>query len=529
MQSLQSPTPERQAIQHALLRVERRLRLNRTLHLTALLAGLLLVGLITWRLLDWLGDAAPAASALVVLLGLLAGIGLVLWLVAALLGRPIKPTDAAGEADRRARLHDELTSAWWFMRDGERPGRAATDWIDLQLRRAARTAGTLQPERLVPLRLSRIAAAALAGGVILLVLTWSAKPLEPTVHEEASGPAPVEDGQVRAMRELVEGLPKTEARRRLESALQTLESGSATPQERQRALAQAQDAVDQIRMDAAGSREGLQRLSQMLAGQKGLEEVADALAKGDAKRAADLLAKVQADNPAAPSGNSPQPSEALGDRPIEQAVQQLTDAMAEPQGARPTDDALKASVERLNEIAKQLAAANYVNEAWKQVKGPQLQASRAGQMTAGKFDQQQMDGAANNSSPNTGDKPMGGGTMFRSAAVAQGNGTEEQEGGTRMGDAVGTAQSDPVLGDGGERLDAQLKQQALTGQEAQQPDQEQSWFYAESQKRDARSEWRSVQARARFTEAEAGTAGGISVRHRQIVKDYFMNRPEAEK
>ena len=44
----------------------------------------------------------------------------------------------------------------------------------------------------------------------------------------------------------------------------------------------------------------------------------------------------------------------------------------------------------------------------------------------------------------------------------------------------------------GERLDAQLKQQALTGQEEQQQDQDQSWFYAESQKRDARSQWRIV-------------------------------------
>jgi hypothetical protein len=38
-----------------------------------------------------------------------------------------------------------------------------------------------------------------------------------------------------------------------------------------------------------------------------------------------------------------------------------------------------------------------------------------------------------------------------------------------------------------------------------------------------------VDARTRFAEAEAGSTGGISIKHRQIVKDYFMNRPEAAK
>jgi exonuclease VII small subunit len=415
------------------------------------------------------------------------------------------------------------------MRGGERPGSGAPEWVDVQLQRAARTADGLQPDRLVPLRLPRGAMAGLVAGVLLLAAAWTAKPLESAQYAAAPGQPTAEDNQVRAMRELVQALPSTEARRRLEAALQTLESGNANADERRRALTQAQDAVDQIRMDAAASREGLQRLSQMLAGQKGLEEVAEALAKGDAKRAADLLAKVQAENQAAGTGNAPQPSEALGDKPLDQVVQALTDAMAEPQGGRPTSDALKMTVDRLNEIAKELSAAQYVNEAWKEVKGPQLQVTRgANNMTAGRFDQQQAAGAGN-PSPSSGDQPMGGGTMFRSAAVAQGPGTEEQEGGTRMGEAVGSGQSDPLMGEAGQRLDAQLKQQALTGQEEQHPDQDQSWFYSESQKRSARSEWRQVEARARFSEAEAATAGGISIRHRQIVKDYFMNRPEAAK
>jgi hypothetical protein len=334
---------------------------------------------------------------------------------------------------------------------------------------------------------------------------------------------------MRTMRALVGALPQTEARRKLEFALQRLASGDTSREERRHALALAQDAMEQIRMDAAASREGLQRLSQMLAGQRGLEEVAEALARGDAKRAADLLAKVQADNQTVPSGNTPDPSEVPGGQSLEQAVQALTDQMAEPQGGRPSNDSLESMADRLNEIARQLAAANYVNEAWKAVKSPQMQGARGGPTAAGRSDQEQLDGGAVNPSPDTSNKPMDGGTLSRSAAVAQGQGTEEQKGGTRMGKAIGSAQSDPVLGNEGERLDAQLKQQALRGQEEQQQDEEQGWFYTQSQKRGARSEWRSVEAREKYAEAQAGPAGGISIRHRRIVKDYFMNRPEAVK
>ena len=524
MQSLDPLTPERQVIHGALLRVERRLRLNRMLRAAALLAGLVLLGLITWRALAWLAGTVPAASALIVLLATLGAIALLLLIARSLLAAPLDAAGAASEADRRGHLHDELVSAYWFMREAR--ARGARQWIEVQLRRAARTAEELQAARLVPLRLPAAAVGSLLAGVVLLTVAWTAPPLSPA--HSAAATADAGDPQVRAMRELVAALPDSEAARRLEAALETLESGKSGAEARRHALAQAQDAVDEIRMSAAASREGLQRLSQMLAGQEGLEEVAEALAKGDAQRAAELLAKAQPANQTAGSGSAPEPSEGEGDRPLDQAMQALTDAVAEPQGGRPSAEALKMTVDRLNQIARELASANYVNEAWKEVKGPQLEVARGNTLSAGRFGEQQPTGAAN-ASPSSGDSPMGGGTMFRSAAVAQGPGTEEQEGGTRAGDAMGEGPPDPLMGEAGERLDVQLRKQALTGQEEQHPDADQDWFYAESQKRTARSEWRAVDARTRFAEAEARSAGGISIKHRRIVRDYFMNRPEAAK
>jgi hypothetical protein len=531
MQSSGPISAERQAIHTALVRVERRLRLNRLLYVAALVAGLALLALVTWRVLDWLDGTAPAASALVVLFATLGVIAIVLLLLQRLLAGPVDMAGAAKEADRRGALHDELSSAFWFMRAADRQQPAARDWVEAQLRRAARTASGLQAARLVPLRLPRSMLAGLGVGALVLALAWSASPLTPADAARVSGAVAAgrSDAQVAAMRQLVEGLPRNEATRKLEAALRTLESGTASADERRRAIAQAQEAVDQIRMNAAASREGLQKLSQMLAGQEGMEEVAEALAKGDAKRAAELIAKVQAENQGTGSGNAPDPAEGAGERPLEQAMQALTDSLAEPQqGARPTAEAMQVTVDRLNEIARQLQAANYVNDAWKEVKGPQLTPTQGGALTAGRYDEQQQ-AAGGNPSPGAGETPMGGGTMFRSAAVAQGQGTEEQEGGTRMGDAFGEGGVDPLLGEGAERLDSQLRQHALTGQEDAQQDPDQAWFYSESQKRGVQAAWRTVEARARFSEAEAAAAGGISIKHRQITKDYFMNRPETAK
>jgi uncharacterized membrane protein len=530
MESPESFGVERHAIQEALRRLQRRMRVNRALHAVALLAALALVALLTWRLLAWMGGTLPAASALVVLLAILGAIALLGLLGASLLRGTLDAAHAASEADRRAGLHDELTSAHWFMgAPGQQPP-ASRGWVELQLQRAARTAQALPAERVVPLRLSRGLLGGLAAGLAVLVAVWSATPLAPAHSAAATvADATAEEPQVQALRELIARLPQTEARRKLEAALETLQTTGASPDERRRAAAAAQDAVDQIRMSAATSREGLQKLSQMLAGQAGMEEVAEALAKGDAKRAAELLTKIQAENQqAAGSGNAPQPSEAVNERSLEQAMVALSDTMAEPQGGRPTVEAMKLTVDRLNEIAKELSAANYVNESWKEVRGPQLSAAQNAPMAAGRFDQQQDSGAVN-PSPSTGDSPMGGGTMFRAAAVARGEGTEEQEGGTRMGDALGEGRTDPLLGDAGARLDAQLKQQALTGQEDKQSNPDQSWFYADSQKRGAQAVQRSVQAPGRYAEADASGAGGISIKHRQITKDFFMNRPEAAK
>ncbi len=511
-----------QAIARALSRIERRLRLNRTLYQGLLAAGLVLLVGVSVAGLRWLGADRPVEAALWLLAAVLVGAALAGGLLASAVRQRATPARAAAEADARAHLNDELTSAYWFMQ-----ALPASDWVAAQLERAARTARELEPARLVPLRVPGPALGMLAVGLVALVVLWGATPLAPApaLAAQAGVLSPVEQERVRALRALADALPDSDAARKLEQALQTLERTDVSAQERSAALAQAQDAVQQIRLDAASTREGLQRAAELLRSQPGMEAVAEALARGDAEQAAELLGRMREPAGQAAADRPPAPEPATGsatDKPLEQALLDASEVSG-PQASPASPEAIQQAVERLSEIARELSAANYVNEAWEKVRGPQLDIAQRTALTASRFAEQ----TAGNSlpSPASGETPMGGGSMFRSAAVAEGRGRTEQEGGTRAGDAIGDGLPDPLLGAGGERLQAQLKQAALSGAEAESQEGD-AWFYAESKEQSALAGWRNVQARDRFAQAQAGSNEGISIQHRQIVKEYFMDLRE---
>lgn len=488
-----------------------------------LLAAALVV-LVSWRLLAWFGTLRPAASALVILLAILAVIALLFALGRSLLRSDGGLEGAAAEADRRAGLKNELLSALWFAREG-----AQSRWIGAQLERAARRAALIEPKRVVPVRLPPAGLAALALGAIALATLWLAPPLEGGAGS-ARDAAALTPSRVQALRELVATMSDSDTARQLERALRTLERPDATPEERRQAIAQAQDAVDRMGMQAASKREELQKLSQALGNQPGMEQVAEALAKGDTERAAQLLEQIQQRIPpkGSKSDSDSEPVEGSPQAPSqEQALMEASQASGAQQDSPPSRESVQAAIERLNEIARDLAASSYVNEAWQSVRGPQLeQYQQAGAMTAGRYAEQTQ--ASSMPSPGSGETPMSGGTMFRSAAVAQGDARTEQEGGTRMGEALGDSPADPVLGKSEERLEAQL-QQAVIESERQDdaPGEERTWFYSESQQQNSVVSRREVQARARFAQAEGGSNSGISIEHRQIVKDYFMNLRES--
>jgi hypothetical protein len=516
---------DQEVILRALARVRGRLRLGYAVHDVAVVLGIVAVALLLWRALRLAGDSAPAVTACAILIALLLWIGGLFLLLRGLLVQRTTLARAAAEADRRAALDDELKTAYWFIEH-----RAASPWIAAQVERAARSAGALDVSRLLPLRVEPATLAASALTSVLLVALWFAPPLSPSsqaLTPPASALSAAEAKQVQLLRDLAAQLQNDpEAAAPVEHALRELQRKDATAEEKQRALATARETLEQRNLNAASTREGLYQMAQKLRGNEALREVAAALEEGDARRAARALqaADLQGRTAAPAAG-------AAADQSQQKDLQRLLDQAANRDGKAEAGEASSAAareaIDRLNQIAEQLDTQQQLNQASQALHQLQLAVAQRSTMSAGRFSQQ----AAQNAtpSPNTGQTSMPGGIMFRSAAVALEHKNSVQQEGSKTGAAMGDSQADAPLGSRVAPLGVQLKKESVPNsapEDAQNA--AKNWFYAESKEQQSILELRDVRARESFAQAQSGAAEGISVRHRQIVKDYFMHLREAK-
>ncbi|MFQ5789370.1 MAG: hypothetical protein ACE5JI_02740 [Acidobacteriota bacterium] len=136
---------DRDVILEALHRVSRRAYFNRGLRELGIASAAVLLLLSGFRLsLVWIPLSTSTQAAVLALVVIGFG-GSLAWR----LSRRVSVARAAGIADRRGQLNDELKTAHWFLHEG-RP-EEPSPWIDLQIHRAAATAGELDPRRVVPM------------------------------------------------------------------------------------------------------------------------------------------------------------------------------------------------------------------------------------------------------------------------------------------------------------------------------------------------------------------------------------------
>ena len=178
----ESPTTatDRDRVVRALTRVARRLRLARVTRdllrgFTLSLAVPIAVSVL-YRFIDMPGAAVLA------LLGIWL-LGLAAYAVRALT-RPGTLGAAAASADRKAALHDELTTAYWFQRANE-----SSDWIALQQHRAAGSADALDLDRLYAWSMPRRVRTTV--GLLCLLIVLNLLPLSWTRGWLQAGPPPV--------------------------------------------------------------------------------------------------------------------------------------------------------------------------------------------------------------------------------------------------------------------------------------------------------------------------------------------------
>jgi hypothetical protein len=513
---------DREVILRALQQIRHRLRLTRTLHDIATVLGMVAVGLLLWRVPYVFAGRPPVVAGAVLAALLLWVAGLFLLVRSAVAGRSTLGT-AAAAADAGAGLKDELKTAYWFL---EHP--LPSPWIAAQIARAAGSAQRLQPAALVPVRFDR---SAIAGGVAMAALVlgaWLVPPLAPW-----TGAAPLADAlseadarQAQLVRELMAQSDDEATTGALEQALKTLERKSATAAEKERALAEARQGIEQQNLQAASAREGLYKLSEKLRGNRALEDVAKALEEGDAARAARLMQKLAEPRGA---GKAQEPGAAVGPREQEKDLERLLKdaAQGEDKAAQReiSSAAAKEAVDRLNQIAEQLELQGRLKEAAQALSQLQLAVAQRSLLSAGRFSQQ----AAQNAtpSPDSGQTSMPGGTMYRAAAVAQENKASQQQEGSKSGAALGDSLADPVLGKKVTPLAVQLKQEAVAGESQDEPEGvPKGWFYTESKEQKSVLDYQGVGARSSFVLGQSTGPEGISINHRQIVKDYFMTLRE---
>jgi hypothetical protein len=267
-----------EVILSVLRRIERRLWLRRALQEIAVGACIVLFCLIAFQ---FVGVALSSAVPLV-------GTGARAAVVAALLtlgahvawraSRQVTLAQAAGEADARARLKDELKSAYWFVSTLE-----PSPFADLQIARAAITARQLDPGAIVPGRPPRGLYAAAGLGVALLLVTWIA-PRQSHSWDGAGGAAVAAARQTQDLRALLADAPRDPEVENLDRALEVLQRADATAEEKARAAAQAREAIDQTDMEAVAAREGLVRLAEAMRANPHFEKAAQALRDGRRRR-----------------------------------------------------------------------------------------------------------------------------------------------------------------------------------------------------------------------------------------------------
>jgi hypothetical protein len=511
--------------------IERRLWLRRALQEIACGACVVLFSLIAFQFVGAaLSSAVPAVGtgaraavvAAVVMLG-----AYVAWRAL----RQVTLAQAAGEVDARARLKDELKSAYWFVSTRE-----PSPFAELQIARAAATARRLDPGAIISGGPPRSLYAVAGLSAALLLITWIA-PRQSDSWDGAGAAAMAAARETHDLRMLLEGAPRDPEIEKLDRALEELQRADASAEEKARAAAQARDAIEQANMEAAAAREGIVRLAEAMRANPRFEKAAEALRAGRNEEALALLRQMRAEtgdqDARTPQKDEPRllsDTEKDLDRGIEERLAQGGRELSSI-NARVDENALDRVVNALQEVNQQLEVQRRVTEVKRRMQDAMIPTSQRSALTASQFDSS--DNAPNaTASPDTGNADIRGGTMFRQGAVTRRNDDEPARDGNMSGSAAGNSEALALEGAATRRLDAQLKLEAIQRRDNGDNDDQkadQGWFYSASQEQKSLLGFEDARARPHFDRENAMTFESVPIRQKQAVKNYFLNLHESEK
>lgn len=414
---------------------------------------------------------------------------------------------AAGEADKRADLKDELKSAYWFIRHGR-----STPLVELLVRRASHTALRIEARKVFPVVIPKSMYTALVIALAAGALTWiSPKITSPnsaySVAQARSGNAmPGQTGQGSAS----DGLNSKE-----QGSVHAANPHSAEKRSRERFQAawnevdaltrrlERSTELDPVRR-AAKARDARQAMQLLAALQGGEHDAKSARPQGEqmsAEVAQGLMARLKAilDEQAAQAAQSDSVSADTSAQRAAQITRGLDDSVQyeQPEGDRGEHSVAEAA---LNTLLRAISR-------------------------RGTGDREAMRGEGESWSER-GRSQVGGGAMGRRVGVSQaGAGGENRE----FGDPSGSSQSAPVLGKPTMRLQAQLRQ---IGVKPHRDDDEigtEEFIRAATQSQQSALAYEAVRGRQSASREEIMDSQQVPLGYRGAVKDYFLTGHRDEK
>jgi hypothetical protein len=483
---------DREILFRCLARVAARLGWSRRMRELGRFASALVALWLLAEVVRALGVPAPVLVALVPLL-MIASLVLVA-LFAWRLACATTLAQAAGAADSRADLKDQLKSAHWFA---QRPARDPL--VELLLNNAAHTAQKLDARRLFPLAAPRSALAALALAIFTGCLGWfSPRIALPVMPESLAGPAVTSD-------------------RSSEGAV-----GTDTD---------AENGANQPSVDAAARPESSEIWSQLEEATKelpaGLEEerIKRAVAARDARLVAQLLeptsrhaVAAQEDRVAAgPQGE--EASAAVGQRMRERLQQILS-----RESKAPPEPATNASAQPTARVKQQLS--EQIREEQRKLQG---QATEGEVTLNNRLRAVSRNSASQRKVAYAEGEAAEAGSRTSVDGVATGDRTGKSQAGGSEGEhpfsgPAGEGDKQPVLGEHTDRLEGQL--QRMRVEDAQQREEEAR--YAATQRHAAQIGYQNVEAQWRERREAPTTPGPMPLSYREAVKRYFLTEHDKE-
>ena len=521
-----SRATERSTITAILKRIDLKVRFNQTLLHLSVASCLVLGALVLIELAPRLVPVNTPPGSLIVGVGSAAFLAFLLW--SQIGGRQLGR--AAGVADMRAGLNDEIKSAYWFMRQDN-----SSPWIDLLVGRAAATARRLNPRRLVPVTIPKRFGITLAlfGLLQVLALVPSDGPLLTFVV--ASDSIRFErtlDTYAEEIRDLIDGegdeLLDEEALALLELALEELEAEDTSFDELLRNLREAQDLLDEGNLEMTATRDALDELGEEFSGSNELKDFVNALRNQDLSDAADRLRDL-AERLADLDGleltelaELLQEASNLDGPAIEEllkALQQAADAIAEDR-VPDAQEALNEAADEIDQITDRQARQQANNEAAERAQA--LQEALARQPMSAEGQTEMAQGQSGKAQQANASMTAPSSAVNRSEG-AQPPGTESGP----AGNATGNPSGGPLALGASTTLEVQLALEVVDDTAPEFPDEEreldpEDLFQEASRQQGSIVQYRDVRAPSQYSQGSALNAERIPWQYRSLVKKYFL-------